>query len=576
MSKDLAFVFSKADIEGLLTRDVIYFPLTTVAKKFLIEQEKAYLLIESFFPTGAKREIFDLSEKLSFRFTRLKIRNLSALSFSLNNFLAKKMFYLACIDTIFKKFQPKKIYVGREEAGFKSRLVSSFDEYSPLIVTVARKYGASVSGASKTSWLLKYAIQFAILPKVRSNFIPSISKKVIILAANTYHVENCLSLILAILKDKQLEPLVIGKLGNLKSALASNKIHHIDYNGSIDLLNIPRYFFVKLFLTVSAIFYIRREKLGFLDYDLWDLIKNRLISLFLTDLPGLYLHEAFYSKLLKTYDVKKFLYLTNASNIQVYIKQNKAKNIDSYEIQHGITFGAESKYFTGDRMIAWGKIPAEILAEKGISKEKILQGGWPPYINDSNPVKNSALKKNVIKRILFLGQDADGLFLLNTTQMPEVSYERLFEALSKAKFEYKLLIRLHPRADAKLPYLISKKYDSSFDLSKDESLSSAIERSDLIITQTTSAALDSIIMDKPVIYFPSMEWGVKFLDNTNVKAVARTTEELIKLLSDNKIFLISDNLRKRQNKFLADYLNIGQVSMKVLAGIVVGKSSTKN
>ncbi|MBI3342080.1 hypothetical protein HY024_03070 [Candidatus Curtissbacteria bacterium] len=523
MSKDLAFVFSGRDIETTSTRDVIYFPLSTTAKEYLINKGLDYQNIESFFPASVKGRIFDLSEKLSFRFTKAKIK-----------------------------------------------LVSNFDAYSPLILTVASRYAVTTSNISKSFWLIKYTVQFALLPKVRSGFAPRIAGKVIIIAANTYHVKNCLSLISTILNGRQFEPLVIGKLGNSRPDLERNKIKHIDYSGWVDFSAIPQYVLVKLFLLIKTFFYVQEEKISFLGYDLWDLIKPRLISLFLTDLPALYLHEIFYSTLMKTYDVQKFIYLTNASNIQTYIRKNKAKNIESWEIQHGITFGAESKYFCGDKMIAWGEIPAEILASRGISWEKILIGGWPPFIDYSKLAvsKSLALNKSSKKKILFLAQDSDGLFLLNTIKSADQSYEQLFGALSKVDFKYRLRLRLHPRADTTLPFSISKKYKISFDLSGEETLKSAIEESDLIIAQTTSAALDALILSKPVIYFPSMEWGVKFLDEDNVNGVTKNERGLVKLLLDSRMFSTRNVMRRKQRQFLQNYSSIGKISIKQLANTV--------
>lgn len=578
MSKDLAFVFSREDIEDLLEKDVIYFPLTTIAKGFLIDSGKDYQIVENFFPTGVKNEIFDLSEKLSFHFTKPKINNLPSLSFSLNNFLAKRMFYLACVDSIFKKFEPKKVYIGKEENGFKKKFVSSFDAYSPILMAAARKYKVGASGGTSTPWILKYAVQLMLLPKVKSVSIPDISKKVIVFAANTYHVENCMSLLSAILKNGEMEPLVVGKLGNSKRDLKGNKIRYIDYNGSIDLVNIPQYLFAKLFLTVAAIFYVRREKIDFLGYDLWDLVKSRLFSLFLTDLPALYQHEIFYSKILDKYHVEKFIYLTNASNIQTYIQMNSLRGIESVEIQHGITFGADSKHFSGDKLVTWGKIPFEILSDKGISRQKLVIGGWPPYIlyGKQKQYKGTTPKKSKAIRILFLAQDSDGLFLLNMVQTADKSFENLFKALTMIKFKYELILRLHPRGDTKIPRLISKKYNITFELSGGETLGDVINISDLVIAQTTSAALDAMILNKPVIYFPSMEWGVKFLDTTNVSAVANSAGSLAQLIAKCSTVSVNSTLHNGQGKFLKDYCNFGQISLGELAMIVTGNVNEKN
>lgn len=559
---NVAFIFSVRDLNSTRNNNYKLFPLTIKAKAHLLNNKLKYQNFEDYFPKNLSKKINRNAGKWA-TYSQFP----SNLSLSLHNYFAKKLFQLTAIDNIIKTEQPTEVFLGKKESSYKDIIISDFEDIRTVIKLACKKRKVNSFNLTGVNfWPLKYLVQLLMLPKVRDFKIKEKNlKSGTIIAAHNYHVVNILPL-LSFLQQFQFKPLVIGRIGKGFKALESNHIEYIPFYGEISPMHLPSYLMFRLKLLWKLYKFLQsRKSFNYDGYNLWEMLKPKLISIFLSDALNLYSHKLFIKNLVRSVHPEYLIAVTNDSTNQILIQSIKNLGIPTLEIQHGITAGYDGVYLKSDKFAVWGKIPKSIYAKNGVDSGKIVITGWPGY--ESHLTKTYRVRK--INRenlsISFLAQDPEGASLLFMNKTPEENLGIFFKAISTLSFKNKVVVRLHPRADKTVPFAVASKYGVKFRLSETESLGDLFLKTDIVVGQTTTATLDAIIMNKPVIYLPSMSWPTKFVEGSDAVYEAKDAGDIgryVELIIDKGM---SSKMVEAQKKFIADYCNFSKSSVNLIS-----------
>jgi UDP-N-acetylglucosamine 2-epimerase len=170
----------------------------------------------------------------------------------------------------------------------------------------------------------------------------------------------------------------------------------------------------------------------------------------------------------------------------------------SISIQHGLYIGYVYHKLTTDKVIVWGEEPKKFWETTGCQPERIISVGALAH------ERWQALKKNELPaspkekpQILFLGQNP-AAFISRETHRKTVS--TVFQA-AQVLHEYGFIIKPHPAEDIE-PYRTAHQglsANSNVEILTGGAVEDAILRSDLVITVFSTAGLEAMLLEKPVI-----------------------------------------------------------------------------
>lgn len=266
--------------------------------------------------------------------------------------------------------------------------------------------------------------------------------------------------------------------------------------------------------------------------------------------------------LLKSIKPKAILTSTDPdTKVLPYIKIAKSLGITTIGLQHGADFTgvnpiyyAESEYF-----VAWSKL-AQQWAKKNIPVEKILIGH-----SQFHSIKRPTRRKTGHRF---------NILLLTTINYYErqVPYFllKLLKALEKQDNKIKLTIRTHPSQPLEniKGLLTSKKIKTMWD--KSDNLDDAIAGADAVIFENTTAGLDAMLAQKPVIYFNPYEGDDYFSLQSRGIATILTDDEIGSKISG--FFKNRSNwndFSKKGYKFAIEYLGITNNKDAKLAKLII-------
>ena len=562
--KTIFFFFNKKDVEIATEK----FGKEKLSYSVCLTKSADY---EKYFPKRYAFDLNNIAKNWADSWYQGKLEIFGSLSLSLRNYFAKKLFQITSIDNLFRVENPDEVFLGKKKVSFKNLFTSDFEDISEIVKLVCAKHKVKlICEWTGDFWPLKYLIQFLLPPRLRKVIEGEDFDYKVLLAAHHYHAINIFPL-LSFLQKSLLKPLLVGRIGTAKRILDKNKINYIEFNGEVPFKNLPNYLSMRLKFLLDLIRFLKSKKtFSYRGYNLWPIVKPKLISLFLSDALNLYTHKVFMKELIRYIEPKHLVCVTNDSTNQVLISTAKTLGISTLEIQHGITIGADGVYLKADKFAVWGKIPKDIYSKSGVPINKMVVTGWPGYESYLNRkfAKSEINPKNV--SVTFLAQDPEGMSLLFINKTLEENLDIFFRAVSELKDKISVVIRLHPRANKSVPKIIAKKYNIDFDFSDNDSepLSDLLKKTDIVVGQTTSATLDAILMRKPVIYLPSMRWPAKFVEGSGAVFEVKTSEEII-----NKINLIMKNgitgeMIAAQKKFAQDYCNFPENSVDNLVELI--------
>lgn len=593
-AKKTFFFFSDSDIEKAIK---IYGAETLEKSKCFALSSSAFqkltlvkiqpLQYESYFDKRRAEELFAKTQNWSNQWYKnaglnnLKNANiLPCFELSLHNYFAKKVFQLVSIEEISKREKPSLIVIGSEESGLKKIFTLNFESITPSIKLVAQKNGIEIKLLSPVmdfltnQNLIKQCTSFlltTILVHPKINF----GKLDYIFLGHHYHIKNVLP-VLSKLKRGNKKFLVVGRLGNTCNLLSDESIDYLDIEETTQIsLRDP---IKRMALLLHTLELNKKALESYFELDgfyLWNIFRLKIHSIITSDCLKIYYYSKIASDLIKMTTPKVVVNVSSDSSIQSFTVIARNKNVPSLEVEHGITVGSDSKHIDADKLAVWGNIPMTIYKNTGFDNKRIRITGWPAFeiYKDIN-AKSSKIPS--MPTITFLAQDPEGVSLLFSHNTPERNLDIFFEAVSKIHRKVDVVVRLHPRADKTMPYLIAQKYNIKFRFSENrQSLLDLLSNSDIVVGQTTSATLDAIIMHKPVIYLPSMEWPASFVEGSGAVFEVATAEEIIKKINYILKNGLNKNIIEKQTKFINDYCNFSENSVENLINLIDKLSNVK-
>lgn len=491
---------------------------------------------------------------------------LSTLELSLHNYFAKKLFQFVCIEEIIKKEKPSVLVIGMEEKGMKNMLVSNFDSITPVIKFAAAKrrvyYKFLKAGLQ---WYMNQDYLKFIYLCLAS---PLVSLKGVgrntdyIFLGHHYHIQNILP-VLEKLKKGNKKVLVVGRLGETMNILKKREIDVLEiaesWTISFKNLKIRALLIFKAFNLKSDILkaYFQTDSTS-----LWNIFRSKISSVIVQDCLKVWFYSNIALELIKDTSPKGIINISSDSSIQSFIKIAKSQQVPTLEIQHGFTVGSDSQYIRTDKFAVWGKIPKKIYRKSGVNEWVMEITGWPAFEIYKN-IKTKTTRVPTIQTITFLAQDPEGVSLLFMKNTLEQNLEIFFSAISELGSKVRVKVRLHPRASGAIVSAIARIYGVDFELSNNEreSLKDLLEVTDIVVGQSTSATIDSILMHKPVIYLPSMEWPAAFVKGTGAVFTVNDSKDLTMRIDEILKKGISKKMISEQNKFANNYCNFSDDSV---------------
>lgn len=577
-AKRLFFFFKENDVDDAFDkygRETISgskcFVMSTEAWEKLTKLDFEPSNFENYFPKNKRLALNQLSREWAASWYKGESKIFGNLSLSLHNYFSKRLFQITTVENLLKKEAPAAVFLGREKGGLRGFLTADFESIAPVIRFFCTKMGVKLIDQSPHEiWSLKFFIQFLRLPKIKKIDFRKSLLPTIIFTSHHYHIVNCLSLLKQFKKSGQYDPLIIGRIGKAQKSLESNNLKFIDYNGEINLKMVTSYLYKKLQFAWEIFAGSPVKKVfKFGNYDLLELFRMKLISLFLSDAPKLTAHQLFFENLLTAIKPAALVAVANDSSIQTLITAAKKEDIPTLEIEHGFSIGEDGVHLKADKFAVWGQVPKAIYQKEGLAAEKMVICGWPAF----ERYKKIRLKPKKFNRnpftISFLAQDPEGMSLLFMDKTPQKNLEIFFKVVSMLNIRSRIIVRLHPRADKNFPSVIAKKYNVDFQLSENESLNNLLLKTNIVVGQTTTATLDAIIMHKPVIYLPSMRWPAKFVERTGAVIEVNDVSSLRLAIKRIVVRGMSKEMQEAQKEFVEKYCNFSKDSNKLIAKTIL-------
>jgi len=261
----------------------------------------------------------------------------------------------------------------------------------------------------------------------------------------------------------------------------------------------------------------------------------------------------YYYSIKKIFEILKPDLIININDFKIssllLIKEAKHKRIPTLLLQHGLSGSEKIIDFVSDYYFAWGKHPHKTCYTKKSDKRKkqvkICGNFYIDHIRrDFKQGKLDFNNKSRLqnKKLITIG-------CLTTIYISEfkhaVSYHQLAKKISAAKLnnkKFQVLFRTHPGQS--LAGIRSYK----------SSLLKFIKASDIIITEDTTAAINAMLYQKPLIYFNPC---YKYLNPTFLKYKATlfatnindVVKQIKKIVSDP---VLVEKIFKNQKKLIYD------------------------
>jgi len=225
-------------------------------------------------------------------------------------------------------------------------------------------------------------------------------------------------------------------------------------------------------------------------------------------------------------------------------------NLKSVLIQHGIFMGNTYRSFSTDFSLVWGKISKELLIKKGYHSDRIIEIGYPSISN--NVEENINENENYLDSVLFLGQNADDLYLL------EKKYKKILIILEKAIKSLpnmKFILRPHPSQKPGYYSNMIKSKHSNLIIDRQKTLNDSFKNARVIITIFSTAAIEAMKYGIPIITLDT-DANNSFSPFLNFSKKAKDSKSLIESL--NLLFYNIDERNifiKKSKNFYHHFVN---------------------
>tara|TARA_Y100001936_G_C16094155_1_gene690036 strand:+ start:7467 stop:9308 length:1842 start_codon:yes stop_codon:yes gene_type:complete len=313
----------------------------------------------------------------------------------------------------------------------------------------------------------------------------------------------------------------------------------------------------------------------------WNFLKPYLIKLFEKRLNKSIFEIELAEKALKTNRPDYVLIQSESGNTeQIILSLSKKLNIPVILLQHGFLKSSKGGFkfnqFTktiidkSDIFIVWGHDIIDNLKNHGVNSKNIHALG--SFMHD-NIFKSK--NHNNKKEHLLLVTEGPIMVDVRDYKINELEeYRRcLIHIFQTAKnLNKKLVVKLHPYETDYDEKTLAKKIDPKISVKKKQNIQSLIESSELVISLGTSistAVIDAIIMNKPVIRLQFGEWYGDFGDGSCLNVEKNNFHDTLTDLLSNPKF--RNEIIKNQKNFLNEYLvNPGTATENIISYIKSG------
>lgn len=236
------------------------------------------------------------------------------------------------------------------------------------------------------------------------------------------------------------------------------------------------------------------------------------------------------------------------------------------EIQHGyINRGVEPRFYKADYELVWGDLPKKFLEG---SDFRVISVGNPILVK---PKRISSRVKDKKTRLLVLLAPISGIVSMFRIEENQVVISSLIKGLEKLPDEFEITLRCHPSYDIETDLKgIKLKDNVSFDRSGD--IISAVENSDVVITQPTTAGFIAAVYNKPLLFFDSSRLTIKNGDpilgsksalEIPLEDLGKVDQYILDFIKDKKAL---GKQRVAQKKLVENYCSgFGEKSFKMIS-----------
>lgn len=311
----------------------------------------------------------------------------------------------------------------------------------------------------------------------------------------------------------------------------------------------------------------------------WKFLKPYLHTLFKKRLENLLFEiDLGYEMLNQTKPDYALIQSESGNTEQIILSISKTLNIPVILLQHGFLKSTEGGFklnkFTksimndSDQFIVWGNFTLENLQKFGMDKTKTFSLG--SYTHDKL-FSSQKIPKNKPSHSLLLpegpimGDIRD--YTIDELEKYKNSLIHIFKTTKN--LNKKLIVKLHPYESDHNEQEIAKMIDQSISVVKKKNLTSLLQNSDVVISLGTSistAVIDAIILNKPVIRLKFGEWYGDYGDGSCLNVEKEEFQDkLNQIITDDKF---RKQLLLTQKEFLDNYIiNQGNATRNIVTHI---------
>jgi len=249
-------------------------------------------------------------------------------------------------------------------------------------------------------------------------------------------------------------------------------------------------------------------------HDLWPLLCWSFESLLRFRLSSLLPIVAAAEQMIDNYPIALLVSPDVADpRIRAFIQLAKARGIPTLEIQFG-TCGPESvewRFFLADILAVWGSRPKAVMEMHGVPSERIVITGSPRHDSLTQPTPASV----AVTRTQLGAEPGKTLILFASTHSSDpLCNPGVIRAMKEAVFtacrtlsNVRLTVKPHPLEDVAETRALAASDSNFIFLEPAEDIRPFIVACDIFISTGSTATLDALIADKPVIClnFPGWE-----------------------------------------------------------------------
>lgn len=236
------------------------------------------------------------------------------------------------------------------------------------------------------------------------------------------------------------------------------------------------------------------------------------------------------------------------------VRMANLKGIPSLIIQNGIMACPTGYSFApliATKFAAWGKVSKEFMTKRGVESRRVAITG--------NPLSHDYRKINVGEEFFnkFKLDKNKKIILLLTGGCGQIYPEKQFVELTKVLIKMlkefddrQLVIKLHPREKKEIYENIARREDAKNVCIMEDNLKELISIADVIVSVGSTALLEAIALDKPII-IPNLISRPCEVPFVNFRVAKQADDEkTLKKLIENPLPINEKNREKFQNDYL--------------------------